>query len=166
MLRAIRCRRPSSSSASSFPATNTGGPDGNLKYDAAGSTKWTATYSGLVQADVDRALGAESRGMWIDPALPSTESTIFENGAAAIAGPSAPCTAPLEKLPPPPGSETTPPSDVTGLTGSASNSTVTLNWNAATDNVGVTDYGVYRTDAAGVTTAVPTGQNADGPANP
>src|SRR3954453_20381586 len=104
--------------------------------------------------------------MWIDPALPSTESTIFENGALATAGPASPCAAPLEKLPPPPGSETTPPSDVTGLSGSASNSTVTLNWDVATDNVGVADYGVYRTDAAGVTTAVATVQNADGSVNP
>ncbi|HYY09522.1 MAG TPA: choice-of-anchor D domain-containing protein, partial [Kineosporiaceae bacterium] len=142
-------------------ATDAGGVDGTLSYDAAGSTKWTATYTGLAQADIDRALGAESRGMWIDPALPSTESTIFENGAAAIAGPSAPCTAPLEKLPPPPGSETTPPSDVTGLSGSASNSTVTLNWSAATDNVGVTDYGIYRDGVA-----IATVQNADGSTNP
>jgi hypothetical protein len=142
-------------------ATNTGGPDGTLKYDAAGSTKWTATYTGLAQADIDRALGAESRGMWIDPALPSTESTIFENGAAATAGPSAPCTAPLEKLPPPPGSETTPPSNVLNLKGSAANTTVTLNWDAATDNIGVTDYGVYRDGVA-----VATVQNADGTANP
>src|SRR4051794_36096764 len=129
-------------------ATNTGGPDGNLKYDAPGSTKWTATYTGLVEADIDRALGAESRGMWIDPVLPSTESTIFENGASAVAGPSAPCTAPLEKLPPPPGSETTPPSDVTGLNRAATNTTVTLDWTAATDNIGVTDYGVYRDGVA------------------
>jgi len=142
-------------------ATNTGGPDGTLKYDAAGSTKWTATYTGLAQADIDRALGAESRGMWIDPALPSTELTTFENGAAATAGPSAPCTAPLEKLPPPPGSETTPPSDVLNLKGSAANTTVTLDWSAATDNVDVTDYGVYRDGVA-----IATVQNADGTANP
>src|SRR3954451_2594329 len=147
-------------------ATDAGGVDGTLKYDAAGSTKWAATYTGLAQADIDRALGAESRGMWIDPVLPSTESTTFENGAAATAGPSAPCTAPLEKLPPPPGSETTPPSDGKRLTGSASNTTVTLNWNAATDNVGVTDYGVYRTDATGVTTAIATVQNPDGSNTP
>src|SRR3954470_23621447 len=146
-------------------ATDAGG-DGTLSYDAAGSTKWTATYTGLAQADIDRALAAESRGMWIDPVLPSTQSTIFENGALATAGPSAPCTAPLEKLPPPPGSETTPPSDVTGLGGSASNTTVTLNWTGATDNVGVVDYGIYRTDAAGVTTAVATVQNPDGSNNP
>src|SRR4051812_31096906 len=142
-------------------ATNAGGPDGTLTYDAAGSTKWTATYTGLTQADIDRALGADSRGMWIDPVLPSTQSTIFENGASAVAGPTAPCTAPLEKLPPPPGSETTPPSDVAGLTGSASSSTVTLNWSAATDNVAVTDYGVYRDGVA-----IANVQNADGTANP
>jgi hypothetical protein len=140
-------------------ASNTGGPDGTLRYDSAGSTRWTATYTGLVQADIDRALGAESRGMWIDPALPSTEATIYENGASATAGPSAPCTAPLEKLPPPPGSETTPPSDVVNLQGSASNSTVTLAWNTATDNVGVTDYGVYRDGVA-----IATVQNPDGTA--
>src|SRR3954451_4154434 len=142
-------------------ATNAAGSDGTLTYDAAGSTKWTATYTGLAQADIDRALGGESRGMWIEPALPSTESTIFENGAAATAGPTSPCAAPLEKLPPPPGSETTPPSDVTNLTGSASNSTVTLNWDPATDNVGVTDYGVYRDGVA-----IANVQNADGAPNP
>src|SRR4051794_36654961 len=147
-------------------ANDAGGVEGTLSYDAAGSTKWTATYTGLAQADIDRALAAESRGMWIDPVLPSTESTIFENGALATAGPASPCAAPLEKLPAPPGSETTPPSDVTGLGGSASNTTVTLNWSGATDNVGVVDYGIYRTDAAGVTTAIATVQNPDGSNNP
>src|SRR3954454_21119061 len=143
-------------------ANNTGGPDGTLKYDGAGSTSWTATYTGLVQVDIDRALAADSRGMWIDPALPSTESTIFENGADAAAGPTSPCTAPLEKLPPPPGSETTPPSDVTGLTGSAASTAVTLNWTAATDNSGsIADYGVYRDGVA-----IATVQNADGAPNP
>jgi hypothetical protein len=107
---------------------------------------------------VTRALGAESRGMWIDPALPSTESTIFENGAAAVAGPAAPCTAPLEKLPPPPGSETTPPTNPSGLTATASNSSVTLNRTGSTDNVGVTDYG------DGVASG--TVQNADGTPGP
>jgi len=142
-------------------ANDAGGVEGTLSYDAAGSTKWTATYSGLAQADIDRALSAESRGMWIDPALPSTESTIFENGASAVAGPTSPCAAPLEKLPPPPGSETTPPSDVLNLQGSAANSTVTLNWDAATDNVGVADYGIYRDGVA-----IATVQNADGTPNP
>src|SRR4051794_40743062 len=142
-------------------ANDAGGVDGTLSYDAAGSIKWTATFTGLAQADIDRALSAESRGMWIDPALPSTESTIFENGASAVAGPTSPCSAPLEKLPPPPGSETTPPSDVLNLNGSASNTTVTLNWDAATDNTGVTDYGVYRDGVA-----IANVQNADGTPNP
>jgi hypothetical protein len=140
-------------------ATSAAGSDGSLSYDSAGSTHWTATYTNLVPDDVTRALGAESRGMWIDPALPSTESTIFENGAAAVAGPAAPCTAPLEKLPPPPGSETVPPSDPANLTADANQSTVTLNWTASTDNVGVTDYGVYRDGVA-----IATVQNPDGSA--
>jgi hypothetical protein len=142
-------------------ATSAAGSDGTLSYDGAGSTHWTATYTNLVPADVDRALGAESRGMWIDPALPSTESTIFENGAAAVAGPASPCTAPLEKLPPPPGSETTPPTDPANLTADAKNSAVTLNWTGSTDNVAVADYGIYRNGVA-----IATVQNADGAANP
>jgi hypothetical protein len=140
-------------------ATSAAGSDGTLSYDGAGSTHWTATYTNLVPDDVTRALGAESRGMWIDPALPSTESTIFENGAAAVAGPASPCTAPLEKLPPPPGSELVPPSDPTGLKADANQTTVTLNWTASTDNVGVTDYGVYRDGIA-----IATVQNPDGSA--
>jgi hypothetical protein len=142
-------------------ATSAAGSDGTLSYDGAGSVNWTATYTNLLPADVTRALNAESRGMWIDPALPSTESTIFENGAAAVAGPSAPCTAPLEKLPPPAGSETAPPSDPSGLTATVSNSTVTLEWTGSTDNVGVTDYGVYRDGVA-----IGTVQNPDGSAGP
>jgi hypothetical protein len=138
------------------------GEDGTLSYDAAGSIHWTATYSGLLPADVDRALGAESRGMWLDPGL--AETTIYENGAEAVAGPSAPCTAPLEKLPPPPGSELVPPSDPTGLTAKVQNGSVTLDWQPSTDNVGVTNYGVYRTDANGVKTAIATVQNPDGSA--
>jgi hypothetical protein len=142
-------------------ATSAAGSDGTLSYDGAGSINWTATYKNLVPADVTRALNADSRGMWIDPALPSTESTIFENGAAAIAGPSSPCSAPLEKLPPPPGSETTPPSDPSGLTATANSSSVTLSWTGSTDNVGVTDYGVYRNGVA-----IGTVQNADGSSGP
>ena len=141
-------------------ATSAAGSDGTLSYDGAGSINWTATYKNLLPADVDRALGADSRGMWIDPALPSTESTIMENGLAT-AGPQTPCAAPLEKLPPPPGSELVPPSDPTGLTASAANSNVTLNWTASTDNVGVTDYTVYRDGVA-----VGIVQNADGSNNP
>ena len=135
--------------------------DGVLSYDGPGLTTWTATYSGLDVADVTRALGAEARGMWLGAAIaPALEGTIFEIGAAVVPGPAAPCTAPLEILPPPPGSELTPPTDPTLLTAQVSNSnTVTLNWQASTDNVGVTSYGVYR-DGVAVTNV----QNPDGTA--
>ena len=75
-------------------ADATGTADGTLKYDASGSTHWTATYKGLVDADVTLAMGAESRGMWrgVNPAT-TAEGTIFEFGQ--VGGPTAPCTAPL-----------------------------------------------------------------------
>lgn len=122
------------------------GEDGLLAYDAPGSINWTATYAGLDEEDIARALGAESRGMWLggDPAA-GVEGTIYEIGAAVAAGPAAPCMAPLEILPPPPGSELVPPSTPTNLQVSVSNSnTVTLSWDASSDNVGVTSYGIYR----------------------
>jgi hypothetical protein len=107
---------------------------------------WTATYSGLVFTDIELALGAESRGIDLGTAIaPSVGSTIYEIGALTVAGPAAPCTAPLEVLPPPPGSELVPPSDPTNLTGTFNGvNQVTLNWTASTDNVGVTAYGIYR----------------------
>ena len=123
--------------------------DGTMSYDAPGATTWTATYNGLDAADVTRALGAETRILWLGAAVaPALEGTIFENGAAVIAGPARPaCTAPLEILPPPPGSDATPPSDVANLIGATDpivQNTVHLSWDAATDNIGVTSYGIYR----------------------
>ena len=47
-------------------------------------------------------------------------------------------------------SDTTPPSAPSNLTGSTSGTTVTLNWGASTDNVGVTAYDIY-SDATGTT---------------
>src|SRR4051794_15287304 len=142
-------------------AAGAGGGDGTFSYDAISDTNpngtnYTATYSGLAAADVTRALGAESRGMWVG----TNESTVYENGAGAIPGPAAPCTAPLEKLPPAPGSELIAPTDPTGVTATVANgNTVTLNWAASTDNVGVTNYGIYRDGIA-----IATVQNADGSA--
>jgi glucose/arabinose dehydrogenase len=43
--------------------------------------------------------------------------------------------------------DTQPPTAPTGLTGSAAGTTVTLNWTAATDNIGVRAYDVYRNGA-------------------
>lgn len=124
----------------------TSAKDGTLAYDAPGSINWTATYTGLPAADVTRALGAESRILW-NGAVPVAfvEGTIYENGAGITNGPAAPCTAPAEFVPPPPGSDATPPTNPSGLTATVTNSnTVTLSWTASTDNVGVTSYGVYR----------------------
>src|SRR5207248_9679024 len=109
-------------------------------------TNWTATYTGLQAADVTRALGAESRILW-NGAVPAAlvEGTIFEIGAGVLPGPAAPCTAPLEKLPPPPGSELVSPTAPTNLAATVTNNnTVNPTWTAATDNVGAPSYGGYR----------------------
>jgi hypothetical protein len=135
-------------------ATAAGGSDGTLSYDPVGPTNpaginWTATYTNLDAADVTRALGAESRIMWLGTPAGTVEATIYEIGAGIVPGPSAPCAAPLEKLPPPPGSELVPPSTPTNVIASVSNSnTVSLTWSASTDNVGVTSYGIYRNGVA------------------
>ena len=53
----------------------------------------------------------------------------------------------------PPGPDTTPPSDVTGLTATAvSPIQINLSWTAATDNIGVVGYRVERCQGAGCTT--------------
>jgi hypothetical protein len=76
------------------------GADGTLSYDSATSTRWTAVYKGLSADDVTRALGAESRAIWLGSApLAGTELTIFENGDLVGGGPGAPCTTPAEPQP-------------------------------------------------------------------
>jgi hypothetical protein len=85
--------------ASSTPGTQI---QGTLSYDGATSNRWTARYTGLSADDVTRALGAESRGMWLgrNPAAAvPVESTIFENGDVVAGGPGAPCTAPAAPQP-------------------------------------------------------------------
>lgn len=69
------------------------GSDGTLAYDSPASVHFTATYTGLSAADVTRALGAESRTLWLgsDPAS-GQEGTIYEHGV--VGGPAAPCAAP------------------------------------------------------------------------
>jgi hypothetical protein len=127
-----------------------GANDGVLSYDVVGGSAWTATYTGLDAADVTRALNAESRILWLgtNPAT-LVENTIYEIGAAIFPGPSAPCAAPLEKLPPPPGSELIAPSDPTNVTVALTGSnTISINWSPSTDNVGVTSYGIYRNGVA------------------
>ena len=121
----------------------------SIAYDEPGSTtnfNYTATWTGLTEGDVALALGAESMGIWLgrDPAS-GVESTIYETGAGIVGGPAAPCTAPREKLPPLPGEDAEPPSQPIGLTAAVTDlNTISLSWEPATDDVGVTTYGVYR----------------------
>src|SRR3954470_2029131 len=66
---------------------------GTVTYDAPGSTAWTATYTGLGAADVQRALTATSTGSWLGNPAGTAEGTIYEYGE--IGGPAAgACTAP------------------------------------------------------------------------
>lgn len=117
--------------------------DGTLNYDAPGSAAFTAVFVGLTATDVQNALGGEIMAGYANAAL--TEGTIYEIGPGIFPGPAAPCTAPLEILPPPAGSELIPPSVPAGLRGSVTNfNTVNLAWSPSTDNVGVTAYGIYR----------------------
>ena len=144
-----------------------GASDGVLAYDPISATnpagiKWTATYIGLDEADVLRAAAAETRIMWLGAGAAGAEATVFEIGAGVVAGPAAPCTAPLEVLPPPPGSELIPPSVPANLTATVTGAnTVHLSWAPSTDNVGVTSYGIYRNGLA-----ISNVSNADGSANP
>lgn len=132
-----------------------------LAYDDPGSTTdlgWTATWTGLSDADVQRALGAEGVVVWLgrDPAA-GVESTSQETGAGIAKGPAAPCTAPRERLAALPGQDAEAPTTPTGLDAVVSDlNTVTLTWDPATDNTGVTDYGIYRNGVP-----VFTVQNAD-----
>jgi hypothetical protein len=76
---------------------------GTLTVDAQ-TGDWVATYTGLVAADVTKALKGETRVLWLGPdAGAGTELTIFElpdtlsgvlNGV--MNGPTPPCTAPAE----------------------------------------------------------------------
>jgi hypothetical protein len=137
-------------------ATSAAGNDGTLSYDPIGANnpagiKWTATYTGLSAADITRAKGAESRIMWLgaNPGA-GVEQTIYEVGADIVKAPSAPCTAPLEVLPPPPGSELNPPSVPQNLAATVSgNNTVTLTWSPSVDAEGpIASYGIIRNGVA------------------
>ena len=71
---------------------------GTLNYfGGAGSFTWRAVYSGLSEADMTRALAAESRILWLGSnPLRENQLTIFEIGEEVVNGPEAPCTAPAE----------------------------------------------------------------------
>ena len=74
-------------------ASPAGGTDGTFAWDSADPTvtTYTATYSGLSQADVDLAMSVgEARTLWLgsDPLAPR-DGSIFESGDAVIGGSSA-----------------------------------------------------------------------------
>jgi hypothetical protein len=80
--------------------------DGTLSYDPVdpitnpAGTNWTATYTGLDQADTARAVGAETRILWLGPAALGNEGTIYEtsNDGSIVGGPSIPdCNAPFRQ---------------------------------------------------------------------
>jgi len=140
--------------------------EGRLTYDPVdpdtnpNGVNWTARYT-LGAHDMALALEAESRAMWlgVDPLL-ANEATIFEIGAGIVGGPQAPCTAPKEILPPPPGAEAVPPTTPANVAVTVTNNnTATLTWDASSDNVGVTGYGIYRNGVA-----IANVQNNDGSA--
>ena len=81
--------------------------DGTLRYDAAGSINWTATYTLRSTTDVPKVNAAEARVLWLgsNPDR-GVELTIYENGTDVVGGPEAPCTAPLQ------GTTTTPQTPV------------------------------------------------------
>jgi hypothetical protein len=162
-------------------ADSAGVLDGTLVYDPIGpenpdGINWTATYSGLSAADVERALAAESRGMWLGNAvLPAGEITTYEIGAADGPGPQAPCSAPLEVLPAPDGVDDLPPDQPQNLESTLiSPNSVRLNWSASTDNItpgdlndnpGVTSYGIYRAAGdSGIFVPIANVQKPDGTA--
>src|SRR5262249_17152153 len=129
------------------------GKDGALTYDANDptGTHWTATYSGLVQADIDRIMGlngfpgAEFRALWLGSVpLAGLELTIYENSPTLIAnGPTTPpCVTPSEPF------DTVAPTAPTltaqVLSNPQGHQDVSLTWTGATDNVSIVGYGVYR----------------------
>jgi hypothetical protein len=72
-------------------ASPAGGTEGTFTWDSPTSTTYTATYTGLSQADVDLAMGVgEARTLWLgsDPLNPR-DGSIFESGDAVIGGSSA-----------------------------------------------------------------------------
>ena len=117
------------------------GTDGSFAYDADDptGTHWTATYSGLTAADVDRALAADTRILWLGATpLAATEITIYENADAIANGPSLGCTAAEEPL------DVTPPSSPVLTAAKSGTTDVQLTWTAAIDDFYVNSYAIYR----------------------
>ncbi|TMF02388.1 MAG: hypothetical protein E6I52_09725 [Chloroflexi bacterium] len=129
------------------------GNDGAISYDTTDPTgvRWTATYTGLVQEDVDRVLGlngfsgAQSRALWLGVVpLAGLELTIYENdadplGSGTVNGPAAAvCFAPSEPF------DTSPPGTPSLAVSQAGPNSVQLSWGGAADNVAIYGYAIYQ----------------------
>jgi chitodextrinase len=102
------------------------------------TTQTTVTYNGL---PCGRSL---TFGVSAHDAAGNNSATVTINGSTAAC--------------PPPTGDTTPPSAPGGLRATgATETSISIAWNASTDNVGVTGYGLYRNGgAAGTTTSTST----------
>src|SRR3712207_3024267 len=110
--------------------------DGTIAYDAPGSINWTATYTGLNAADIERAVNAQSRILWIGPGL--NDITIYEDGEFNGPGMGGCPAGEAPAGPTDPSADTTAP--VVSVAAPADGATVsgTVNVTAtASDNVGV-----------------------------
>jgi fibronectin type 3 domain-containing protein len=79
----------------------------------------------------------------------SPGSYYYKVTAVDAAGNTSGASAPSNVVTIAPAADTTPPSTPTGVSTAVNQSTVTVNWTASTDNVGVTGYTVYRGTTSG-----------------
>ena len=129
----------------------------NLAESASTTTSITATWT----ASTDN-VGVTGYRVFLDGTLAGTTATttytlsglacgtshqvvVDAHDAAGNNSPQASATMAATACPPPPPGDTTPPSTPTGLAvSSGGQTTLALSWNASSDNVAVTGYGVYR----------------------
>ena len=129
----------------------------NLAESASTTTSITAAWT----ASTDN-VGVTGYRVFLDGTLAGTTATtsytlsglacgtshqvvVDAHDAAGNNSPQASATMATAACPPPPPGDTTPPSTPTGLAvSSGGQTTLALSWNASSDNVGVTGYGVYR----------------------
>ena len=129
----------------------------NLAESASTTTSITATWT----ASTDN-VGVTGYRVFLDGTLAGTTATtsytlsglacgtshqvvVDAHDAAGNNSPQTSATMAATACPPPPPGDTTAPSTPTGLAvSSGGQTTLALSWNASSDNVGVTGYGVYR----------------------
>ena len=124
----------------------------NASTDAVGVTGY-GVYSGSTLATTVTAPGATVSGLTCGTgytfAVDAYDAAGNRSGKASVTGTTAACSTP------PPG-DTTPPTQPGSLAVAAATQTsVSLTWNASTDAVGVTGYGVYRGSTLATTVTVP-----------